>query len=58
VGLAKTSDIETLEPNVREGAARAVLQVARKTTKERNQAKSWSTHAKEAAEIMQKTATK
>jgi 5-methylthioribose kinase len=58
VGLAKTSDIETLEPNVREGAARAVLQVARKTTKERNQAKSWSTLAKEAAEIMQKTATK
>lgn len=58
VGLAKTSDIETLEPNVREGAARAVLQVARKTTKERNQAKSWATLAKEAAEIMQKTATK
>ena len=58
VGLAKTSDIETLEPNVREGAARAVLQVARKTTKERNQAKSWSTLAKEAADIMQKTATK
>jgi 5-methylthioribose kinase len=58
VGLAKTSDIETLEPNVREGAARAVLQVARKTTKERNQAKSWATFAKEAAEIMQKTATK
>jgi len=58
VGLAKTSDIETLEPNVREGAARAVLQVARKTTKERNQAKSWAILAKEAAEIMQKTATK
>lgn len=58
VGLAKTSDIETLEPNVREGAARAVLQVARKTTKERNQAKSWAKLAKEAAEIMQKTATK
>jgi 5-methylthioribose kinase len=58
VGLAKTSDIETLEPNVREGAARAVLQIARKTTKERNLAKSWSTLAKEAAEIMQKTATK
>ncbi len=58
VGLAKTSDIETLEPNVREGAARAVLQVARKTTKERNQAKSWANLAKEAAEIMQKTATK
>ena len=58
VGLAKTSDIETLEPNVREGAARAVLQIARKTTKERELAKSWSTLAKEAAEIMQKTATK
>lgn len=58
VGLAKTSDIETLEPNIREGAARAVLQVARKTTKERNQAKSWTTLAHEAAEIMQKTATK
>jgi 5-methylthioribose kinase len=58
VGLAKTSDIETLEPNVREGAARAVLHVARKTTKERNQAKSWAILAKEAAEIMQKTATK
>lgn len=58
VGLAKTSDIETLEPNVREGAARAVLQIARKTTKERNQAKSWATLAKEAAEIIQKTATK
>jgi 5-methylthioribose kinase len=58
VGLAKTSDIETLEPNVREGAARAVLQIARKTTKERDLAKSWSTLAIEAAEIMQKTATK
>ena len=58
VGLAKTSDIETLEPNVREGAARAVLQIARKTTKERNQAKSWAALAKEAAEIIQKTATK
>jgi 5-methylthioribose kinase len=58
VGLAKTSDIETLEPNLREGAARAVLLIARKTTKERNQAKSWAILAKEAAEIMQKTATK
>ena len=58
VGLAKTSDIETLEPNVCEGAARAVLLIARKTTKERAQDKSWATLAKEAAEIIQKTVTK
>jgi hypothetical protein len=43
---------------VREGAARAVLLIARKTTKERAQDKSWATLAKEAAEIIQKTVTK
>lgn len=58
VGLAKTSDIETLEPNLREGAARAVLQIARILTKERNKAKSWAEIAKVSAEIIQKTATK
>jgi 5-methylthioribose kinase len=36
VGLAKTSDIETLEPGVRVGAARAVLQMARVAVRERH----------------------
>lgn len=33
VGLAKTSDIESLEPEVREGAARNVLQMAQSTVR-------------------------
>ncbi len=36
VGLAKTTDIETLEPSLREGAARGVLQVARRWVRERH----------------------
>ncbi|MFY9330832.1 MAG: S-methyl-5-thioribose kinase [Candidatus Nanopelagicales bacterium] len=35
IGLAKTSDIETLEPNVREGAARGILQLGQTATKAR-----------------------
>lgn len=35
VGLAKTSDIETLEPEARAGAARAVLHTARTAVRER-----------------------
>jgi 5-methylthioribose kinase len=38
VGLAKTSDIETLEPEVREGAARGVLQAAQMLIRERHSA--------------------
>lgn len=36
VGLAKTSDIETLEPEVRAGAARSVLRTARAAVHERH----------------------
>ncbi len=36
VGLAKTTDIETLPPDLREGAARGVLQVARRWVRERH----------------------
>jgi len=36
VGLAKTSDIETLPPNLREGAARGVLQLAQKLIRQRH----------------------
>ena len=36
VGLAKTTDIETLDESVREGAARAVLQAARLMVRERH----------------------
>lgn len=35
VGLAKTSDIETLEPSIRVGAARNVLHIARRVVRER-----------------------
>lgn len=35
VGLAKVKDIESLEPDLREGAARGVLQVARAAVRER-----------------------
>ena len=35
VGLAKTSDIETLEPNLRVGAARGVLRSAQMIIRER-----------------------
>ena len=36
VGLAKTSDIETLEPNLRIGAARGVLRAAQMAVRERH----------------------
>lgn len=35
VGLAKTTDIETLEPDIRAGAARSVLAIARAAVRER-----------------------
>ena len=35
VGAAKTTDIETLPPDLREGAARGILKVARKVVRER-----------------------
>lgn len=36
VGLAKTTDIETLDPEIREGAARSVLAVARAAVRDRS----------------------
>jgi 5-methylthioribose kinase len=36
VGLAKTSDIETLEPELRIGAARGVLRAAQMAVRERH----------------------
>jgi len=35
VGLAKVKDIETLEPALREGAARGILKLARHVAQER-----------------------
>jgi 5-methylthioribose kinase len=58
VGLAKTTDIETLEPNIREGAARAVLLMARMIVKSRSQNLSWEEIAKQSAEIITQSATK
>jgi len=58
VGLAKTTDIETLEPNLREGAARGVLRAARMITKTRKQVKTWADIANETKAILTSAATK
>ena len=58
VGLAKTADIETLAPNLREGAARGVLRVARHFAVARHMNTNFSSLSNQAAEIITQTATK
>lgn len=57
IGAAKTTDIQTLAEDVREGAARGVLQVARKAVRERYVETSPQHFAAMAGEILAKTRT-
>lgn len=58
VGLAKTTDIETLEPELREGAARGVLQVARRWVREREKGSASDRAISIAGEILLDTTTR
>lgn len=58
VGLAKTADIETLEPGLREGAARGVLQASRMMAKTRHAVPSAAGIAERAGEILLATRTR
>ncbi len=57
VGLAKTSDIETLEPDLREGAARGVLRSAQMLVRERHNHLSVDAMTAKVKEIMQEART-
>jgi 5-methylthioribose kinase len=57
VGLAKTTDIETLEPNLRIGAARGVLQSAQMIIRERDKNSDISYITKEVISILTKNKT-
>lgn len=56
VGLAKTTDIETLDPEVRVGAARGVLQSAQHIIRERQNNSDIAHITKGVVEILKKTA--
>ncbi|HEY3334348.1 MAG TPA: hypothetical protein VGK16_03850, partial [Candidatus Limnocylindrales bacterium] len=58
VGLAKTADIETLEPHLREGAARGVLRASRMMATTRHADTSASGIAQRAGEILLATRTR
>ena len=58
VGLAKAADIETLEPSLREGAARGVLELSRRLVTERNSDTSTSSFEALARETLTKHKTK
>lgn len=58
VGLAKTSDVETLPENLREGAVRGVLQVARRWVRERHADADVARAASIAGELLAKHATR
>jgi 5-methylthioribose kinase len=58
VGLAKTADIQTLPEELREGAARGVLQASRMMAKTRHQDRSASGIAARAGEILRATRTR
>ena len=58
VGLAKTTDIETLPEEQREGAARGVLQVARRWVRERHVDSSPARAQQVAGELLAATATR
>jgi 5-methylthioribose kinase len=57
VGLAKTSDIETLDPNVREGAARGVLRSAQMLIRERHNHLNVAMMTEKVKSIMQEART-
>lgn len=57
VGLAKSSDIESLEPNVREGAARGVLRSSQMLVRERHNNLSVDSMTAKVKEIMQDSRT-
>ena len=57
VGLAKAADIETLEPSLREGAARGVLELSRRLVTERNSDTSTSSFEALARETLTKHKT-
>ena len=57
VGLAKTSDIETLEPVLREGAARVVLQAAQMLVRARHNHESVATMTAQVKAIMESVRT-
>ena len=57
VGLAKASDIETLDPSVREGAARGVLRVAQNFAIQRHVGHSPASLSRRAGEILASVVT-
>ncbi|MDA8927433.1 S-methyl-5-thioribose kinase [Aquiluna sp.] len=57
VGLAKAADIETLDPSLREGAARGVLELSRQLVRERNSDTSTSSFEALALETLTKHKT-
>ena len=58
VGLAKAADIETLEPNLREGAARGVLELSRLLVTIRNSDTSTATFESLASETLNRHKTR
>ena len=58
VGLAKTTDIESLPPALREGAARGVLQTARRWVREREAGSAPHRAEEIAGELLRATATR
>mgnify|MGYP006093234077 FL=1 len=58
VGLAKAADIETLEPNLREGAARGVLELSRHLVTTRNSDTSTTTFESLASETLNRHKTR
>ena len=57
VGLAKTSDIETLEPQLRIGAARGILRSAQMAIRERHSNIDLTLLTKKIREILEETRT-
>jgi 5-methylthioribose kinase len=58
VGLAKAADIETLEPELREGAARGVLELSRQLVTARHSDTSTSSFESLAGEVLNKYRTR
>lgn len=58
VGLAKTTDIETLDESVREGAARGVLQAARLMVRERHNGSDPARLVELVGNLLERTATR
>lgn len=57
IGAAKTKDIETLEPHLREGAARGVLRMARTAVRERHADSSPANFSQTSRRILQDSRT-